>query len=90
MKAQEVLNHPLVAAKIAALKAATETEGTFSRQAKRELLARDIRGEISLMDGRRKFIEIDNKLAGHNEPEPIQVVGVFGLMAQIRKSAPKP
>jgi hypothetical protein len=42
------------------------------------------------IDQRLKAIEIDNKMAGHNEPEQLKVTGLGSILQKIRTSARKP
>jgi hypothetical protein len=94
--AQGILNRPVVVAEIARLRALAETPKTLSRQRKRELLAKQIEDEITQKGQAlaaadiHRALEIDNRMAGHNEPDPIKIEGLGSLLQKIRKEAKKP
>lgn len=90
-KACELAALPAVAARIAALRERATTKRTLGRIEKRELLAATVLGHTKpLSDVQMKAIEIDNKMAGHNEPEKLKVEGMGSLLQKIRRTAAKP
>lgn len=89
-KACELAALPAVAARITQLRERASTSRTLLRVEKREMLADTARGTKALTDVQMKAIEIDNKMAGHNEPEKLKVEGMGSLLQKIRRTAPKP
>ena len=90
VKAAQAQNHPTIAGRIAELRGMLTKKKTLERDEKRLLLAATVRGTKELSDAQMKAIEIDNKMAGHNEPEQLKVTGLGSLLQKIRQSAPKP
>lgn len=92
--AQRVLKHHLVIRRCQELQSKAEAARTLGRIRKREMLARMLVRPLgqsgSLSREQLKAIEIDNVMAGHNEPEKIEVSGVGELVDMIRREAPKP
>lgn len=93
--AQKVEKHPTVLARMASLRALLDTALTLGRTEKREILARMVRpakpGEkVQLTNEQLKAVEIDNKMAGHNEAEKLNVDGIGELVQMIRRGAAKP
>lgn len=95
--AQAVLNHPAVVARVTELRNRITTSKTLERTEKRELIARILREEKTAQGqavgpgDMRAFLEVDNKMAGHNAAEEIKVEANWDAwLEKIRKDAPKP
>ena len=89
VKAQEVQNHPLVQQYIQEQRERLEDKRLLSREEKRRWLAKVVRKGVGRLD-RLKAVEIDNRMAGHNAPERVEITDIGDLMERIRKDSPKP
>lgn len=69
-----------IKAEIKRLQLKTETPLVLSRQEKREFLASVVRDPQERVGNKTKCIEIDNKMAGHNEPDEVNVTHDGGVM----------
>ena len=91
VKACELRRRPEVADLIARLQAKTETRETLSRQHKREILAELVLNAEEggpTIDQKLKAIELDNKMAGHNQPEQLKLTGRDGPRVEGRPTEP--
>lgn len=89
VNAQKTLKHPAVAAFIAQERQRLDDRRLMSREEKRNFLASIVRKGKGKLDP-LKAIEIDNRMAGHNAPEKVEITDIGDLMQAIRSSAPKP
>lgn len=100
--AAKIQRHPAVKARIADLRARLTNRKTLERVEKREMLATFIRAKIEkvpehlgpgvIIFSREQLsaLEIDNRMAGHNEAEKLKVTGMGSVLQKIRRDAPKP
>lgn len=93
VKAAEVGRVAAVIARIAELRAKVTGAKTLDRVKKRELLAAFVLKDETKKDltiEQLRAMEIDNRMAGHNEPDKVNVFGLSDLLRQIRSTSRKP
>ena len=69
--ATRLMEKPEIASYVEEMREKTETEKTLTRQGKREILARIALDESAPLGARLRAIDLDNKMAGHYEPEKV-------------------
>lgn len=99
-RAQTVLNHPEVQARIHDLREKADKtvarELGLTRARKRWIIEKFVEKAVisdsvaDLTPEQLRAMEIDNKMAGHNEPDQVEHSGMGGIMDLIRKAARKP
>jgi hypothetical protein len=90
VQASKTQNLEHVAARIAELRAKLDDERTMKRVEKRLILAKIARQPNRKASERIEAIKVDNVMAGHNEPERVEVFGMASLLDLVRKESPKP
>lgn len=89
VRAWELRKNPQVAAYIAELQAKAEAPRTLARIRKRQLIAEMVEEKVAkkkqLTGEQIKAMELDCRIAGHFEPDKVEVFGLGELLALVRK-----
>lgn len=85
-KAVDLRKHPAIIAYISEKQAEADRLDGLERQEKRRLLASIARDPNASPSDRMKAIELDSKMAGHLQPEKVEVFGMADLLEMVRNS----
>ena len=90
VKATRLRQTPAIMAYIAEKQAEADRLDGLERQEKRRLLASIARDPNASPSDRMKAIELDSKMAGHLQPEKVEVFGMADLLSLVRSRSRDP